>query len=196
VPETAFHLEKTDRIQFPWQRYHKHLLLLYVAFWLGFLPYWTVLRRNDLFHCPPCPLQPSGIWLLWHYPRWRSIFLHACNNIDDVSDYFPTKPSLPYSQFTSAVFVEARNRFQGAGIDAKLGQYAFGFTWGAWACMLIATVFLFMGCGASDRKGGDDQVRTARTGSNMGFFRRQRERRARGSFVDNESQRRVKDEYA
>jgi len=96
----------------------------------------------------------------------------------------------------TAVFVEARNRFQGAGIGAKIGQYAFGFTWGAWACMLIATVFLFMGCGASDRKGHDGQVRTARTGSNMGFFRRQRERRARGSFVDNESERRVKDEYA
>jgi hypothetical protein len=110
-------------------------------------------------------------------------------------NFLPPKP-VPYSQFTSAVFVEARNRFQSAGINAKIGEYAFGFTWGAWACMLIATVFLFLGCGASDRKGGDDQVRTARTGGNMGFFRRQRERRAHGSFVDNESQRRVKDEYA
>ena len=62
--------------------------------------------------------------------------------------------------------------------------------------MFLATIFLFMGCGASGRRGGDDQVRNARTGGSMGFFRRQRERRARGSYVDNESQRRVKDEYA
>jgi hypothetical protein len=38
-------------------------------------------------------LQPSGIWLLWHYPRRRPIFLYASNNIDDVSDFFPTWPA-------------------------------------------------------------------------------------------------------
>jgi hypothetical protein len=62
--------------------------------------------------------------------------------------------------------------------------------------MLLATILLFMGCGAGSRNRDDDQVRSARTGGNMVFFRRQREKRARGSFVDNESQRRVKDEYA
>lgn len=33
-------------------------------------------------------------------------------------------------------------------------------------------------------------------GNNIGFWRRQRMRRGRGSFGDNESQLRVKDEYA
>jgi len=96
----------------------------------------------------------------------------------------------------TAQFVQARNRFRAAGLHAQIGRYAFGFTWGAWAAMFLATLFLFLGCGAGGR---DERVRTARTGTrgNLGFFRRQRSRRsARGSFVDNESQRRVKDEYA
>jgi hypothetical protein len=64
--------------------------------------------------------------------------------------------------------------------------------------MFLATLFLFLGCGAGGRR-SDDNIGTARTGrrGNGGFFRRQGSRRsARGSFVDNESQRRVKDEYA
>jgi hypothetical protein len=92
----------------------------------------------------------------------------------------------------SAEFVQARNQFRSAGISASIGRYAFGFTWGAWAAMFLATLFLFLGCGAGGRN--DDKVRS--TGS-TGFFRRNRSRRAaRGSFIDNESQRRVKDEYA
>lgn len=84
-------------------------------------------------------------------------------------------------------------------MSAKIGIYAFAWTWAAWACMFIATVFLFAGCGVSNRK--DSTTTTTKTrsggaGGNLGFFRRQRSRRsARGSFVDTESQRRVKDEY-
>jgi hypothetical protein len=60
--------------------------------------------------------------------------------------------------------------------------------------MFLATIFLFLGCGAGGSR-SDDRVRSTR--ENTGFFRRQRSRRsARGSFVDNDSQRRVKDEYA
>jgi hypothetical protein len=92
----------------------------------------------------------------------------------------------------TAEFVQARNAFRSAGLSASIGRYAFGFTWGAWAALFLASIFLFLGCGASRKN--DDNVRT---GGNVGFFRRQRSRRsARGSFVDNESQRRVKDEYA
>ncbi|KAL2065602.1 hypothetical protein VTL71DRAFT_3272 [Oculimacula yallundae] len=97
----------------------------------------------------------------------------------------------------TAVFVKTRDEFKSAGIDAVIGRYAFGFTWGAWAAMFIATVFLFLGCGVSRKN--DDNVRTKRSGGGMGnipFFRRQRSRRStRGSFIDNESQRRVKEEY-
>ncbi|KUJ13949.1 putative SUR7 family protein FMP45 [Mollisia scopiformis] len=103
----------------------------------------------------------------------------------------------------TAEFVKAHDAFNRAGLTSKIGRYAFGFSWGAWAAIFLATIFLFLGCGAGGRS--DDKVRSSRrtngaTGGglgNVGFFRRQRSRRsARGSFVDNESQRRVKDEYA
>jgi len=100
----------------------------------------------------------------------------------------------------TAEFVKARNAFQAQGISAKVGIYAFAWVWAAWGAMLIATIFLFAGCGAAGRK-DDTTTTTKRTrsggaGGNLGFFRRQRSRRsARGSFVDTESQRRVKDEY-
>lgn len=92
--------------------------------------------------------------------------------------------------------MKARNALQANGHDAHIGKYAFGFTWGAWAAIFLATIFLFLGCGASNRK--DDKVRSTRSssgGSSLIFWKRQR-RSTRGSFVDTESQRRVKDEYA
>jgi len=100
----------------------------------------------------------------------------------------------------TAEFVQARNAFNRAGLSASLGRYAFGFSWGAWAAIFLATCLLFLGCGAGKRSREEKRSsRVANTsgGGNLGFFRRQRSRRsARGSFVDNESQRRVKDEYA
>ncbi|KAH9211847.1 SUR7/PalI family-domain-containing protein [Leptodontidium sp. 2 PMI_412] len=101
----------------------------------------------------------------------------------------------------TVVFVKARDEFHDAGISASIGRYAFGFTWGAWAAMFLATVFLFMGCGVSRK--GDDHVRSTKTKRSGGgvlgsipFFRRQRSKRSnRGSFVDAESQHRVKEEY-
>ncbi|KAH8686090.1 putative SUR7 family protein FMP45 [Tricladium varicosporioides] len=101
----------------------------------------------------------------------------------------------------TVTFVKARNSFRANGQSASIGRYAFGFTWAAWACMFLATIFLFLGCGAGGRKENKRRsTATARStgatgGGNLGFFRRQRSRRA-GSFIDNESQRRVKDEYA
>jgi len=77
----------------------------------------------------------------------------------------------------TVVFVKLRNVLNSSGHTASIGKYAFGFTWGAWAALFLAMVFLFLGCGASSRK--EDKRRSTR-----------------GSFVDNESQRRVKDEYA
>lgn len=95
----------------------------------------------------------------------------------------------------TATFVKARNDFRSAGMTATIGRYAFGFTWGAWAAMFLATLMLFLGCGLGGRK--DSTRTTARTTGSTGFFHRQRKTRSsRGSFVDTESQRRVKDEYA
>jgi len=88
----------------------------------------------------------------------------------------------------TVTFVKARNEFRSAGMDATIGRYAFGFTWGAWAAMFLATIMLFLGCGLGGRK--EEKTTT----SSRGFFRRQRSRRSIGSL--GESQKRVKDDYA
>jgi len=36
-----------------------------------------------------------------------------------------------------------RNRFHDQGRSAHLGKYAFGFSWAAWFCLLIACAFFF-----------------------------------------------------
>jgi len=100
----------------------------------------------------------------------------------------------------TATFVKARDAFRHQGHSASIGRYAFGWTWGAWAAIFIASILLLCGCVTSRHERGDN-VRAANgagySSGNRGFFRRQRSRKsARGSFVDNESQRRVKDEYA
>lgn len=102
----------------------------------------------------------------------------------------------------SITFVKARNEFRDAGISASIGRYAFGFTWGAWAAMFLATIFLFLGCGASSRRKEtytEDNVRSAGPAAGgLQFWKRQRhtsKRSTRGSFVDTESAPRVKEEY-
>ncbi len=37
-----------------------------------------------------------------------------------------------------------RNVFHSEGRDAQIGSYAFGFAWGAWAALLLATVLFFI----------------------------------------------------
>jgi hypothetical protein len=121
--------------------------------------------------------------------------------------------------------VKARNQFHSEGRAAKVGPAAFGFTWGAWSCLFLATLMLFLGTalGGSSRNKNQNQRgfrkvqpagptaaggagaagaagagagTTAGGGKHIGFWRRQRMRKGRGSFGDNESQLRVKDEYA
>ena len=83
-------------------------------------------------------------------------------------------------------FVKARDVFNANGMSAAVGSYAFGFTWAAVVCLLIASILFSGGC------------LTGRSSDNIhgrSFFRRNRSTRSRGSFIDNESQRRViKDE--
>lgn len=85
--------------------------------------------------------------------------------------------------------VRARDRFRRNGQDASLGRYAYGFTWAAVACYLLATI-LFCMSGAAGRK---DRYSSKKSG---GFLGRKRSTRSRGSFIDSESQRRVKDDYS
>ncbi|TGJ83356.1 hypothetical protein E0Z10_g5396 [Xylaria hypoxylon] len=45
----------------------------------------------------------------------------------------------------TATFVKMRNEFNSVGRDAQIGRYAFGFTWGAWAALFIATALFCVG---------------------------------------------------
>ncbi|KAI0018128.1 SUR7/PalI family-domain-containing protein [Xylariomycetidae sp. FL0641] len=85
----------------------------------------------------------------------------------------------------TATFVKMRNEFHRDGRSAHLGQWAFGFSWGSWAALLIATVLFCMGM----RKSKDA---VASSGS-MWRKRSKRSVRSRQSYdVGNH---RVKEEY-
>ncbi|CAG8979498.1 hypothetical protein HYALB_00013290 [Hymenoscyphus albidus] len=92
----------------------------------------------------------------------------------------------------TTVFVKARDVLINNGHPARVGRWAFGFTWGAWAAMFLATIFLFLGCGA-----GGSSSRSVPT-TRGGIFTRSKHgsRRSRGSFIDTDGTRRVKDDYA
>ena len=91
----------------------------------------------------------------------------------------------------SAAYVIGRNNFRANNQTASIGKYSFGFMWAAMACLFLATV-LFCVAGVTSKK--SDKAYTRRTGGRS-FFGRKKSTRDRGSFIDNESQRRVKEEY-
>ncbi|KAI0458076.1 SUR7/PalI family-domain-containing protein [Xylaria acuta] len=45
----------------------------------------------------------------------------------------------------TVTFVRMRDQFNFAGRSARIGVYAFGFTWGAWAALFIATALFCVG---------------------------------------------------
>ncbi|KAK2075333.1 hypothetical protein P8C59_009466 [Phyllachora maydis] len=98
--------------------------------------------------------------------------------------------SIAVSMMT-AVFVKMRDAFLADGRDATLGRYAFGFSWGAWAALLLATALFGVGirrAGASAAGAGAADGVTSR-----GRWRRTRSTRSRKSY--DMGSRRVKEEY-
>ena len=91
----------------------------------------------------------------------------------------------------SAAYVMGRNNFRSDQRAANVGRMSFGFMWAAMACLFLSTVLLAV-AGVTSKK--RDKTYTRRTGGRS-FFGRRRAARDRGSFIDTESQRRVKDEY-
>lgn len=51
-----------------------------------------------------------------------------------------------------------RNAFVSDGRDASLGAYGFGFSWGAWAALLVSTVLFCM----AQRKSSDSAANWGR----------------------------------
>ena len=82
-----------------------------------------------------------------------------------------------------------RNVFHDEGRDAEIGAYAFGFAWGAWFALLLATVLFFIA--SHKRREVVDPVVAAspRTRRRWALPWRRNNRRS----VDGH---RVKDEYA
>ncbi|KAJ3552072.1 hypothetical protein NPX13_g11204 [Xylaria arbuscula] len=78
-----------------------------------------------------------------------------------------------------------RDQFNSVGRSARIGTYAFGFTWGAWAAIFIATILFCIGI-----RGKKDNY--APSGSRWG--RRNRSVRSRRSY--DLGGRRVKEDYA
>ena len=66
-----------------------------------------------------------------------------------------------------------------------------GFMWAAFACFFLSTVLFCIG-GSIGKTDSSYKSKNKKSG---GYFGRKRSTRSRGSFIDNESQRRVKDEY-
>lgn len=81
----------------------------------------------------------------------------------------------------SATFVKARDAFRADNRTAEIGKYAFGFSWGAWVALLIATVLFFLGTRNTD-------------GYSSRRWRRSRSTRSRRSY--DMGSRRVKEDYA
>jgi len=86
--------------------------------------------------------------------------------------------------------VQARNAFRRNNQSAHLGVKAYAFTWATMACFLIASILLCVG-GTM----GKNESSSYQKSSYFGRKRSTRSARSRGSFIDSESQRRVKDEY-
>ncbi|KAF2205115.1 SUR7-domain-containing protein [Delitschia confertaspora ATCC 74209] len=80
--------------------------------------------------------------------------------------------------------VQGRNAFRSNGHSAKLGVKAYAFTWTAVACFLISTILFCCGGAIGRDKSGVSRKRSTKSAH------------SRGSFLDTESQRRVKDDYS
>ena len=85
----------------------------------------------------------------------------------------------------SAWVVKGRDAFHSAGFEASIGRYLLGFAWASFACFLIATVLFCLG----GVLGGDRSSSVSRRRSTKST-------KSRASFMDTDSQRRVKDDYS
>lgn len=124
--------------------------------------------------------------------------LALCSRLGGYLSGFNASIALFFQTLAAALMtawtVLGRKHFRSNNQPAKLGAYAFGFTWAAMACFLISTILFCCG-GAIGRK-EKTTYSTSTKPKKSGFFGRKKSTRSRGSFIDSESQRRVKDEYS
>ncbi|KAK6086627.1 SUR7 protein [Seiridium cupressi] len=133
-------------------------------------------------------------WVFWLISLFFAViaffsgFLACCGRLGSAVAGFTTAVALFF--FTIAVslmtaeFVKARNAFRAANRDAEIGTWAFGFSWGAWAALLISLVLYCIGTRAGKEKSPSGGRR----------WGRQKSVRSRRSY--DMGSRRVKDDYS
>ncbi|KAK0932412.1 Eisosomes component [Friedmanniomyces endolithicus] len=105
-----------------------------------------------------------------------------------VSSSHPTPFHLsPVNTSSSAWTIQARNQFRKNGQRASIGVKGYAFTWVTFACYIIAMVLFCVGGSVGKSESSYDKKSS--------YFGRNKSTRSRGSFIDTESQRRVKDGY-
>lgn len=85
----------------------------------------------------------------------------------------------------TVTFVKMRDALNANGYPSSIGQYAFGFTWGSFAAVFLATIIFCLGV-RSDKTAGA-------AGSSSRFGRRRKSVRSSRSSIGS---RRVKEDYA
>ncbi|KAF2691516.1 SUR7-domain-containing protein [Lentithecium fluviatile CBS 122367] len=114
--------------------------------------------------------------------------LALCSRLGDYLSALTIAVALFFQTLTAALMtawiVKGRNAFRSAGLESNVGVKLIAFTWAAMACFVISSV-LFC-CGGVAGRDTSSVRRKRSTRSN----------RSRGSFLDTESQRRVKDDYS
>ncbi|KAK3674345.1 Eisosomes component [Recurvomyces mirabilis] len=117
-------------------------------------------------------------------------FIALCTRLGAYLTGAMTMLALFFQTLTAALMtawtVMGRNAFRKNGQTASLGIKAFAFTWATMGAFLIATILFCLG-GSLGKKEGKAKKSS--------YFGRKQSTRSRGSFIDSESQRRVKDEY-
>lgn len=163
-------------------------LFLPLAVYVRLLSDRRLLRCHRAPHWSAGSLQQTRRLSLWLQHLHCALLPDPHRRSDDVRTLqcsfspFTTANPVNFSAWT----VQGRDAFRSNGQSASLGVKAYAFTWSAMACFLISTV-LFCLSGAHR----NESVYTKRSS-----FGRSKSTRSRGSFIDAESQRRVKDDYS
>ncbi|KAI9769374.1 MAG: hypothetical protein M1840_004076 [Geoglossum simile] len=82
----------------------------------------------------------------------------------------------------TSCFVVGRDNFNRNNQKAQIGVKAFGFTWGAFACLLVSSILFCLTCVAGRR----ERTYTSATTGRNGFWREGRSTRPKRSFMDPE----------
>ncbi|KAK7408839.1 Eisosomes component [Neonectria punicea] len=128
------------------------------------------------------------ITLFFEILAFFSGFLACCGRLGAAISGLVSMVALFFSSISmalmTATFVLARNAFHSDNRSSQVGRYAFGFAWGSWAALFIATVLFCIGL-----RGNKDTTTTSGGGRTWG----RRSRSVRSHTYDG---RRVKDDYA